>query len=209
MNKLFYYNICILICLLPWLGLAQTAELSFLPISGDGTHHCYEIQLKASSDIDVLLSSQNFRFYYDASKSQFDRESVISLLPASGYSDIKVMQVIHNSNASGYGNLNFGGTLGFVNLAITDKMKSADMLSLVPHELLSLARFCMQDLDNAQEPSLIWARSPLTSGYSSAYTEIAWAHLKAGGVIPKIHLKDMETSTIDVENQVVGMQSKL
>ncbi len=152
--------------------LAQHVGLSLQSVAAE-QGYCYHIVLHSDMDQSSFLSSQNYRLYYDASVLQFDRKRAKSLLIHPGYSQLKVLQAVHNSNAMGFGGLEFGSTLGYINIAINDNMEEGELASLASIPVLNVAELCFDVMNKDREPSIIWARDPLTSGYSSAYTEVA------------------------------------
>jgi hypothetical protein len=82
-------------------------------------------------------------------------------------------QVVHNANAYGYGNLEYSATLGFVNISILGE-NSVELLSpMKSHEWKTSSEICFEMLENAKTGNVVWARPELTSGYSSAFTEIS------------------------------------
>ncbi|MFT4566497.1 MAG: hypothetical protein ACI9FN_001458 [Saprospiraceae bacterium] len=173
MTRIYSIVSAALLVLLPVFCFTQTSQVFFESTSSEQGSQCYTINLQSMLTGDVLLSSQNFRMYYDASVLRFDRLRTHSLLPSKGYQDIKVMQAVHNSNAQGFGGLEFGSNLGYINLSLNDKMDKAQLLPVGLNTKIGLASICFEIMDPSREPALVWARDALTSGYSSAYTKIA------------------------------------
>ena len=184
-----------LLIFLPVLCSSQAKKVFFQASTAPEGSQCYTIILNSrTTPGDELLSSQNFRLYYDASVLRFDRVRAKSLLPITGYTDLKVMQAVHNSNAQGFGGLEFAANLGYVNLSLNDRMDIASLLPIPNNTNMELASICFEVMDPSSEPALVWARDPLTSGYSSAYTEIA--HYKNGvfSVLKNIDFQDIDAN---------------
>ena len=192
MTGLYKINFFSLLLLVSTQGFAQSNQLFFHSTAIEEGSQCYEIILRSTDTGGALLSSQNFRMYYDASVLRFDRLKSLSLLPSAGYGEIKVMQAVHNSNALGFGGLEFAANLGYVNLAINDRRDKANLLPIPKDMDLAMASICFEVVDATGDPTLVWARYPLTSGYSSAFTEVA---LYKNGVLSI--LKDLEFQDID------------
>lgn len=133
---------------------------------------CYLIQIKSVDAEDNHLKGQNYRFYYNASQLRFVRQSAESLLPRAGYQDLKVVQHFYNSNASGFGSLDFDATLGFVNLSIGD-LADSDVRQELTREWQPTAQLCFKKNKNLSSYDLVWARENLTSGYATAYTQLS------------------------------------
>lgn len=169
------------------------------------TQLCYEIQLNNYSGDAVHIAAQNYRLYYDASVVQFDRQETFSLLPGTGYSSLKVKQAVHNSNASGFGGLEFGATLGYINLAISENMQVDQLTVSTQGSTLPLAVLCFENLDPAREPAIIWARAPLTSGYSSAYTTLAINKEGQTSLMSNLIFTDLDASKPTDMEKMVGV----
>jgi len=180
--------------LLPLWSNSQANVVSLEPTPSSDRTQCYNITLTSNGPTDAYLATQNFRLYYDASVLRFDRLSAESLLPNSGYKDLKVMQAVHNSNASGFGGLEFGANLGYINLSINDRMDISNLLPILPNNSMELASICFEIVEPNSEPALVWARDPLTAGYSSAYTEIS--HYRNGElkIIENLEFRDIDAS---------------
>lgn len=135
---------------------------------------CFEIEVKKTQPFsDSYLGTQNYRFYYDASQLRFNRDHSKSLLGVSSYSDLSIKQDIFNSNAAGFGTLEFDDHLGFVNIAIVDSGQPDKLVSLDTEVWQSTARICFEHVSTgAAQANLIWARQGLTEGYATAFTEV-------------------------------------
>ncbi len=135
---------------------------------------CYDIQVRLTEPEyqQVALGSQNYRIYYDASVMRFLRERTRSHLNGHGYMDVRVLQAIHNSNAAGYGNLDFGESLGFINMSISDSGDPRILLSL-NQVWLSCAEICFEKSATDSPGNIVFARKGLTDGYATAFTGIS------------------------------------
>ena len=134
---------------------------------------CYTIETVNASQNEIHLGAQNFRFYYNAASMRFIRDNVESALMGYGYGDVTVLQAVHNSNASGYGNLDFGENLGFVNFLIQDPGERRLGLKMIPNERVVCAKVCFEIDPENKNRNLVWARPELTSGYATAFTTIS------------------------------------
>ena len=142
---------------------------------------CLEVQIKTDPDA-ISLAAQNYRFYYDASNFRFDRLRSHSLLPDNAYSPLTIKQDIFNSNAAGFGSLEFDAHLGFVNMQISDSGNLDKLVSLTTDEWVSTAQVCFENIESLNPTlTLIWAREGFTEGYATAFTEIA--QIKNGKLI--------------------------
>ena len=205
MTRIYPLFVISLLVLLPALCYTQTSQVFFESTPSEDGTQCYIINLKSDFGGDVFLSSQNYRLYYDASALRFDRLSAHSLLPSKGYQDIKVMQALHNSNASGFGGLEFSANLGYINLSVNDKMDIAELLPLTLDTKIALASICFETVDPSKEPALVWARDPLTSGYSSAFTEIALYKRGELQTIQNFKFQDIDASWMSHPDKMVDL----
>jgi hypothetical protein len=130
---------------------------------------CYHIDITAI-DHDVALSTQNYRLYYDASGLRFLRQQTKGELDPAKYGSPKIMQAIHDSDGSGFGNLDFGQHLGFINIIINHEEKDQTQL-FKKGEWQTTSSLCFAIL--GENRNIVWARAPLTAGYASAFTSIA------------------------------------
>ncbi len=145
--------------------------IRFEPVSH--TDYCYQIQVLHQDDSLAKLGTQNYRIYYDASQVRFLRERVVSLLPRGPYGEAKVIQAVHNSDASGFGNLDFSTTLGFINLSINDSGNTEELRELGNKEWVPTAEICFESLHSEPSVQLVWARKGLTDGYATAFTRVS------------------------------------
>ncbi len=182
--------------------ISQSASVELIKSSDkDYKGLCYDIEVTLQEG-EGRLSSQNYRLYYDASTLKFDRRSAYSTLTTEAYNPLKVVQAVHNSNASGYGNLNFSSHIGYINMTITDDVNfpsTADTKSGIP---LKTATFCFQVLANATSGAIVWARNPLTKGYASAFTELSL-------LSPKGTVEVLITDYTDIQEHTDGQRDKL
>lgn len=133
---------------------------------------CINIQAKSTNGQLINLGTQNYRFYYDASQLRFLRNKSKSVLPSDHYSDLKVVQAVHNSDASGYGNLEFSQTLGFVNMNIHEMGDLSGLIQLPSEYWLTTTVVCFESQVRDPIINMVWGRSGLTEGYATAFTRI-------------------------------------
>jgi|GEM_PF-3077112 len=154
-------------------GVSQSASIELIK-SGDAPYRgiCYDIEVTLQSG-EGRLSSQNYRLYYDASALKFDRRSALSALTTTTYNPLRVVQAMHNSNASGYGNLDFSGNIGYINMTITDDVSHPSVEDTPIGLPIKTASFCFERVAGSDGGDIVWARDPLTKGYASAFTELS------------------------------------
>ena len=135
---------------------------------------CFDVQVRLPDHevVPTILGSQNYRIYYDASTLRFLRDHTVSHLNGHGYTDVRIIQAIHNSNAAGYGNLEFGESLGFINMSISDSGNPEVLLSL-SQAWLSCAEICFENSASDNLGNIVFARQGLTDGYATAFTGIS------------------------------------
>ena len=159
-------------------GFAQEGEIAlrFNESSSElRTERCFDIEVKLNSDTPYYLGSQNFRFYYDASVMRFLRTRTSSYLTSNAYREVNVLQAVHNSNASGFGNLDFSENLGFVNIVLSDQGNLEGLTSLQPEQWTKCIRTCFEMQPEDTSFAVVWARDGLTNGYATAFTIISLA----------------------------------
>ena len=151
-------------------------EIRLVPTSVGNTSDilCFDTQFKNISNNKVDIGGQNYRIYYDALQLKFNKNATKSYLPEQSYGSIDINQSLHNIDARGYGSLQFGQNLGFINYSLrtTDDVKK--IVTLPPNSgWLSTTNVCFLAADPVGPINLIWGRDGLTDGYATAFTEIA------------------------------------
>jgi hypothetical protein len=165
------------------IGQNEPVEIRLLnkSIEEEDMFPCLDVQIKTTASV-FSLAAQNYRLYYDASNFRFDRIRSQSILPDNVYSPLTIKQDIFNSNATGFGSLEFDAHLGFVNMTISDSGNLDELVSLSTDEWVSTAQVCFENIENSNPAlTLIWAREGFTEGYATAFTEIA--QIKNGKLI--------------------------
>lgn len=123
-----------------------------------------------NSDQDVTVAGQNYRLYYNAKSARFT-DNVQSYLPKS-YTKLELVQHFYNQDASGYGKLAFEENLGFINLACDYKLESLNPMVVKPNQEILVFSLTFECYDiNAFEVK--WAENNITSGYATAFNELA------------------------------------
>lgn len=156
-------------------GQTNQAEIRWAQLSErpNSDQTCFEIEIKNNEATQPSLGTQNYRFYYNSSQLRFNREYSKSLLSGSVYSDLSIKQDIFDSNAAGFGTLEFDDHLGFVNIAIVDSGQMDKLVSMSTGDWQSTARVCFEHVNTTTaQANLIWARQGLTEGYATAFTEV-------------------------------------
>ncbi len=155
-----------------WMVGQKDLDIRFEGVShSDIDQKCYQLQIKAIQNSSQLLGSQSYRIFYNAEEGRFLRSATTNLI-GEQYG-LKIVQSIYNSDASGFGNLNFDSSLGFINITITDSGNRDDMVSLIQDKWLSTAQICFEKNMDKSNLNLVWAREGLTDGYATAYTGVA------------------------------------
>lgn len=148
--------------------------------SSTPTEECYELLVQASEQ-DVPLSTQSYRLYYDASGLRFLRQRTSTVLDAQSYTPPNVLQAIHNANATGFGTLDFDKNIGFINLVI-NHLEGKQPTTIPSGQWQNTARICFEPI--GEQKQIVWARSPVTNGYATAFTSIgAWIGQKTESLI--------------------------
>lgn len=162
---------------------------------------CYDITLTApvasGAEVPSLLGSQNYRFYYDARQLRFRQDQSRSLLPSAMYSDLILIQDIHDSDARGFGSLDFDQHLSFINIAINDGGDPQNLVSLPSEAKIKSARVCF-DNANKGDHEIIWSRRGVTDGYATAFTEISYYN--------GVKVKKAQLEYIDLESSSKSLQ---
>ncbi len=160
--------------------LSVNTAITLLDASSSETEECYSLQLEATT-IDVPLSTQSYRLYYDASGLRFLRQKTQTLLDQKVYEAPMVVQAIHNANATGYGSLDFDRNIGFINVVITHH-EGKNPVVIPAGEWVSTLAVCFERI--GEQKQIVWARTPVTKGYATAFTQIGgWVNNKAVPVV--------------------------
>ncbi len=149
---------------------------------------CVELRIKAI-DEELKLSSMSYRLYYDASGMRFLRLRTRTTLPSETFAPPKIIQAQHNADASGYGSLEFDRNIGFVNLVI--QQREGNTALLLSQEWLTSTTLCFEPLEGPRQ--VVWARHPLTSGYATAFSSVAYLEnneLKEAHIVEYIDYSD-------------------
>lgn len=195
-------GVTIISCLLVTCLSAQTEDLELRFSKSDHVKSdelCYSIELKALDKDYLQLGSQTYRIYYDSNDGRFLRQSAESLLNAT-YT-LKVVQSVHNSDASGYGNIEFDSNLGFINITISDSGVLEELVSFSQENWLSTANICFEKNEESSEIGLIWARKELTNGYATAFTSVStqyWDGIEVLNLLYTDNKSDENKSSNDV-----------
>lgn len=185
---------------------AQAQKASIALVKSDNQDYqgiCYDIEVTLHEG-EGRLSAQNYRLYYDASALRFDRRSAISQLTTTTYNPMRVVQSMHNSNASGFGNLEFSSNLGYINMTITDDVTYPSIDKIPAGAPIKTANFCFEVLVNATSGDIIWARDPITKGYASAFTELSIMNAQGTSKLDIIDYKDVLFNKNDTNGKIVN-----
>lgn len=186
-------------------GIAQNHyQVRLQPIIQSSlTQSCYTIQISATDGIDLALAGQNYRLYYDASKLHYNASS--SLLPDNQY--INFITADHQSatNAAGMGYLPFNEEIGLISMSMD--LKDATQQGIIlssDGEWTSTCEICFDRLNtktDLDKEVIIWARKELTSGYATAYVEVAeWVDVNATAPAEASDYEDIEYVTTSTNN---------
>ena len=138
---------------------------------------CFNVQLRNVDTTAWGLAGQNYRLYYDASLAAY--QSGISTLP-NNYQAYTLIQDIQDVDASATNsNLNFEGTLGFLNYTMDLANISTGGITLpADSSWVTTTQLCfaLED-DLLNDPSscleMVWAEDGQTNDYATSFVEIS------------------------------------
>ncbi len=185
------------------LGQFGETTIRFQPVQEQELESfCFEIQVKQEGTENMRLGTQNYRIFYDASQIRFLRQTAASLLDNGAHGEARIVQAVHNSDASGYGNLEFSNTLGFINLNINDTGNPSTLPGIPTNSWLSTASMCFEQLTPEPVVELVWGRKGLTDGYATAFTRISVIENELKATTTKLNYLDFSTSSTGLRDRM-------
>jgi len=153
------------------LSAQYTADIRVVPSTDHGD--CYNVELNYQSEKGSKLASQNYRIFYDAELSTFDKAASELVLPDDDYA-FSVVQTNHDIDASGVGPLSFEGHLGFINATVllNDTRLEGQFLEQEKGWIPTI-QVCFDMIDDHKEPHIVLARPDLTGSYGRAFVEMS------------------------------------
>lgn len=143
------------------------------------TESCYDIQVKTNNFNEWMLSSQNYRLFFDAGQVHYNPAKTTSLLP-SQYLEYTDVNYFNGIDANSYGNLSFDNNLGFLNGHIVHNDLDVNGI-FIPNDQTwySTVNICFDHispelLDESKKGfDAVWAEDGLTNGYAPAFIVIS------------------------------------
>lgn len=158
---------------------------------------CFNVQLRNIDGSDWDLAGQNYRLYYDASLAAF--QSGTSTLTGD-YQSFTLIQDAQDVDASATGsNLNFEGTLGFLNYTMDLTNVTNGGISLpADSSWVTTSQLCFTLEDTLlNNPSTcleaIWARDTLTAAYATSFVEVSqWIQADSTKMASGVRYNDLD-----------------
>ncbi len=127
------------------------------------------VEVRNTTNSEVVLADQNYRLYYDADDLEFDEANSVSKLPSNTYSEIDLYEHIAELKS-----LTSNGEMGFINFSINLLDLVNGGVELPTHtEWLSVATLYFDVTNhNIDNSHLVWSRQGVTDEYASAFVHI-------------------------------------
>ena len=141
-----------------------------------GNKVCYDIQLESATGQTWHLAGQNYRLFYDATLLKFDPSWSWSYLPTDSYTDLMLVQDVHNVEALVGGKLAYEDHLGFINFSVDLKNVTKGGIQLpgegTPQNTVRIC-FELQQTNKSLSNGINWARADMTAAYATAFVEVS------------------------------------
>jgi len=130
------------------------------------------VQLRNTSQADITLAGQNYRFYYDSEVLALDTEASASALPGKKYSALALNDHKSGIQADKVNQVTFDDNLGFVNFTIDlDDLRDGG-ISLTTDKWTTVARLKFDVKKMEAGYDLVWGREGATDRYATAFVEL-------------------------------------
>lgn len=132
---------------------------------------CLSITLTSITPEDLHLKGQNYRFFYDDSKLNFEGAEVNAELADNNFN---TEIALHRDGLSKEinGNIGFEANMGFVSMNVMPENLFLDHVSMSFWQKVNVADVCFAQEVNVED--VIIAREKVTSEYSRAYCVFDW-----------------------------------
>lgn len=154
--------------------------------------NCLSINLTSISPEDINLKGQNYRFFYDDSKLDFDAVKVNPELMENNF-DAQVALHRDGLTKEINGQIPFETTMGFVSMNVMPSNEMLDHVRMNFWDKKNIADVCFAQEVDAKD--VILANKKITSSYSKAFCVIDWEPSDKGQF--SIDLENLDSEEID------------
>ena len=131
-----------------------------------------EVQVRNTSEANLNLAGQNYRFYYDSEILSLDTEKSTSALPSTSYTDIAFEGHKKGIQADKVNQISFDDNLGFVNFSIDLHNLKDGGVNLSKDDWTAVARLKFEVKEESVAYDLVWGRDGATEKYATAFVEM-------------------------------------
>ncbi len=138
---------------------------------------CYDVTLRYEGNGQIMIASQNYRFFYSSETAEFDASTSGLLLPNDTYT-YRLVQHQNHVDGSKIGKFAFDHDLGFINASVilnNTNSLGAGIDALAP--TIDLLRLCF-DTNEDKKVHIIPARRAVTKDYGRAYIDVSYVNEK-------------------------------
>ncbi len=130
------------------------------------------VQLRNTSQADIRLAGQNYRFYYNSEILALDTEASASALSGNKYTALTLDDHKSGIQADKVNQVTFDDNLGFVNFSIDLHDLKNGGIALTTDKWTTVARlkFDVKKMDAGYD--LVWGRAGATDLYATAFVEL-------------------------------------
>ena len=167
-----------------------------------------EVQVRNTSEAEINLAGQNYRFFYDSEVLTLDTEKSESALPSDAYTGITFENHQKGIKADKVNQISFDDNLGFANFSIDLHNLKDGGIALSKDAWTTVAILKFQVEAESVAYDLVWGRDGATDKYATAFVEMQeWVSSKVLNKIDVTLYGDLSSKEESVKE--VKLQAKI
>ena len=158
------------------------------------------VQVRSTSQEEINLAGQNYRFFYDSETLTLDTEASKSSLSGAAYTELSFESHQKGIAADEVNQLSFDDNLGFANFSIDLHDLRNGGVSISDNEWTTVARLKFEVKAESVNYDIVWGREGATDKYATAFVEMTkWVSSSKIDVLEVSYFGDLSSQEVSKE----------
>lgn len=158
------------------------------------------VQVRSTSQEEINLAGQNYRFFYDSETLTLDTEASKSSLSGAAYTELSFESHQKGIAADQVNQLSFDDNLGFANFSIDLHDLRNGGVSISDNEWTTVARLKFEVKAESVNYDIVWGREGATDKYATAFVEMTkWVSSSKIDVLEVSYFGDLSSQEVSKE----------